>query len=54
MTDSDRYLAHAAECDRMARKAMNAADKAAFERMAADWRALAEALTQGATSTHPK
>jgi hypothetical protein len=37
MSKSDEYRANAAECERMARAARNADDKAMWLQMAADW-----------------
>jgi len=41
MRDSDRYRENAAECERIARGTAIKSDKAEFEQMAEQWRALA-------------
>ncbi len=42
MSVSKRYLAHAVECERLARACTRAQEREAFASMAAEWRKLAE------------
>ena len=41
MSDAQRYRENAVECDRLAVKSVGEATRAAFRKMAAEWRALA-------------
>jgi uncharacterized protein (DUF885 family) len=46
--DAERYREHAAECERMARTALNPRDRASFDEMARQWRQMADAAESAA------
>lgn len=47
MSDIQRYLANAAECERFARACTRAEEREAFRQMAAEWRRMVETGPRG-------
>ena len=53
MSDAQRYRENAAECDRLALKSASEGTRAAFRKMAAEWRGLAADAERREAPVHP-